>query len=42
MRTRRGDYDSPLDSVEESEGEVEDSSVPPVVLDESRNRIYHV
>ena len=26
MRTRRRDYDSPLDSVEESEGEVEDSS----------------
>ena len=35
MRTRRRDYDSPLDSVEESGGEVEDSSVPSVVLDDS-------
>ena len=33
MQTRNCDYDSPLDSVEESEGEVEDSSVLPVVLD---------
>ena len=34
MRTRRRDYDSPLDFVEESEGEVEDSSVLPTVLDD--------
>ena len=34
MRTRRRDYDSPLDSVEESEGEVEDISDLPVVLDD--------
>ena len=33
MRTRRRDYDSQLDFVEESEGEVEDSSDLPVVLD---------
>ena len=32
MRTRRRDYDSPLDSVEESEGEIEDSSDLPIVL----------
>ena len=34
MRTRRRDYDSPLDSMEESESEVEDSSDLPVVLDD--------
>ena len=34
MRTRRRDYNSPLDSVEESEGEVEDSSDLPAVLDD--------
>ena len=34
MRTRRNDYDSPLDSVEESEGEIKDSSDLPVVLDD--------
>ena len=34
MRTRRHDYDSPLDSVEESEGEGDDSSDLPVVLDD--------
>ena len=34
MRTRRRDYDSPLDSVEESEGEVKDSSDLPAVLDD--------
>ena len=34
MRTRRRNYDSPLDSVEESEGEVEDSCDLPVVLDD--------
>ena len=33
MRTRRRDYDSPLDSVEESEGEIEDNSDLPAVLD---------
>ena len=34
MQTRRRDYDSPLDSVEESEGEVEDSRDLPIVLDD--------
>ena len=34
MRTRRRNYDSPVDSVEESEGEVEDSSDLPAVLDD--------
>ena len=34
MRTRRRDYDSPLDFVEESESEGEDSSDLPVVLDD--------
>ena len=34
MRTRRRDYDSPLDFVEESEGEVEDSSDLLGVLDD--------
>ena len=34
MRTHRRDYDSPLDFVEESEGEVEDNSDLSTVLDD--------
>ena len=34
MQTRRHNYDSPLDAMEESEGEIEDSNPQPVVLDD--------
>ena len=40
MRTRRHNYDSPLDSVEENEGEVEDSNALLAALDDPPNVPY--